>query len=371
MKALGFSPSVHPPISNTGGDCPSPSIECGVDYLRGTVPIKYSADIRQLLEDFFDVLLQLQVDRDGRPLSSGFYKLRHSSGHGVDVLSLNRAYDDSSPDNHCLVNISGSALARISVTELYSFFRALLCLEFSATRLDLKIDDFTKTVTPLLAFDAAENGNTKGFRVYRYIVDHQGSRTFYAGRRGSDGGGKFLRIYDKFIESGGSVDSVRVEVELSSIKALEAFESLSICHFSQWPNFIAAVVRESADFLDRDNGSRRACRSERFSWWSFIVDSPDSFEFTPVVRKPVIERTERWLKNQCAASMVAVCAANSGAGDAVSEDISQFILSFNIDKFASQIYDWILEGINNLSERHLQMIREHIFNKSNSVPFLV
>lgn len=361
---LGFavtdSVDAHPPVSNTGGDCAKPVLECGIDYLRGTVPIKYSADIRALLESAFDITLALQLDKDGKPLGSGFYKIRHSSGHGVDVLSLNRAYDDSNPENHCLINVSGVAISRISAEEHQTLFIALSHMEFSPTRIDIKVDDYSKTVQPLLAYEAAARGDKKGFRCFRIVVDHNGAGTFYAGRRGSDGGGKFLRIYDKSLQSDGQIDAIRVELELSAEKAQDAYDSMISVHWTEWPSFIRGAVVAAADFLDRDSGRKQACRSTRFEWWDWLAHGAPEFEFSPVRRECLIDKTERWIENQVAASIAMVVSARTGK-----------MMSYSFEEFSSQLYRWYSEGIGKMGIRHYQTILEHWDNERSFSPCLL
>lgn len=100
-------------------------------------------------------------------------------------------------------------------------FKILKSRNCRLSRLDLAYDDFSKTFRPLdfnkwmcnrqivsrskkwgFISSARENGTFYG-------------DTFYLGSRS----GKYLRIYDKDIESGGEIDSIRYELELHSENA--------------------------------------------------------------------------------------------------------------------------------------------------------
>jgi hypothetical protein len=347
---------VNPPISNTGGDCPeSVHVESSVDYLRGTVPIKNYVDAKILLEHALDVEFVLVKDKNGVPLSSGFYKYRFTTQQGVNVLAINRSIDETSVDQHALIDISSKGLKRISRDSQALLFSALFDLGFVPTRMDIALDDYSKTVSPQLAFAAARQGNKSGFRRFSYQEDDRKAGTFYAGVRGSNGGGKFLRIYDKHIQSDGIVDAVRVEIELSQEKVRDAFTNLVSLGVQHWDNLFKGILKVSFRFLHRENG-QRACRAKSLSWWGWLFEETLVFSYTPIVRESCIERTRRWIVNQVSASMAMVAMSLS---DQTIFSASGDLESFDDDNLVFCLMTWIVEGVDRLSERHLSMIRDY------------
>lgn len=339
--------NVHPPACNTGGDCPNRIVECGIDYLRGTVPIRYSMDIRTLISKCFDLDLNLVKDRNGQPLGTGFYKLRFTSEHGINVMALNRSIDDSSTDQHCLIDIPGKSLARIDTQAQADFFLELAFLEFNCTRIDIKADDYSKTITPQLAMIASQDGNKTGFRRFSYQQDDRGAGTFYAGLRGRNGGGKFVRIYDKWLQSDGEIDAVRIELEASSAKAVDIFCSLTTLEISHWPDFIRGVFDAALSFKDRTE-QKKACRAKMLSWWSWFVDGSVVFSFSRIVKQSVFEKTRNWIKNQVVASLAMLVCGESG--DFFLRDSKQMW---------STIYPLIIEGLDHMGERHQNLVRQY------------
>lgn len=342
--AVHSDSDANPPSSNTGGDCP---VECGIDYLRGTVPIRYSGQARDLISACFKVDFVLSTDRDGNPLGTSFYKMRFETQHHISFLAINRSMADASSDQHCLIDISGQALERLTSQQLHDFFIELALMQFHCTRIDLKIDDFTKTVSPFLAMRASQVNNKTGFRRFNYRQDDRNATTFYAGVRGRNGGGKFVRIYDKYIQSNGDVDSVRIELEASAQKALDIFCDITTIDVSLWPSFIIGVLDSSISFIDRAVNSR-VCRAPKLSWWSWLFDGSVSFSFSRVVKASVLSRTKKWLENQVSSSLAAVVCATIG--------------EFNISS-ASQMFDalypLLIDGLDGMTQRHKQMIRQH------------
>lgn len=84
------------------------------------------------------------------------------------------------------------------------------CCQLS--RIDLCLDDYTKMFRP----HDYEAWFTQGiishnFSSRAFFHSSNGAETLYFGKMRSD---KFLRIYDKFLESNGKIDSVRYEFEL-------------------------------------------------------------------------------------------------------------------------------------------------------------
>lgn len=96
--------------------------------------------------------------------------------------------------------------------DLYDMIRLVYSRHCTLSRIDLCFDDFTKTFRPHDYLKWLEAGNiSHNFKARAFFVAASGAETLYFGKMRSD---KFLRIYDKFLESDGAVDSVRYEFEI-------------------------------------------------------------------------------------------------------------------------------------------------------------
>ena len=103
--------------------------------------------------------------------------------------------------------------------DLYDMLRLVYTRHCTLSRIDLCLDDFTKTFRPHDYLRWLEAGHiSHNFKARAFFVAANGGETLYFGKMRSD---KFLRIYDKFIESDGAVDSVRYEFELHGRPAKE------------------------------------------------------------------------------------------------------------------------------------------------------
>ena len=180
------------------------------------------------------------------------------------------------------LEVPGSALDRMSGAELLQFMR-VLDQRFVArcTRVDPYWDDYRRRIAPREIVADAEVSNFTGFRRW----EHRAPRglcpggSIYCGdmlvfgRRGENGSGKVLRIYDKALESQGVEDCIRWEVEFSGDRARAVFACLAGCDdVEAMGRKCGELVGGSIDFLDRAGqpDERHLSRLGRLTWWQGI-----------------------------------------------------------------------------------------------------
>lgn len=109
-----------------------------------------------------------------------------------------------------------------AVQQLFSILKYRQC---SCSRIDLCFDDYTKTFRPSNYIAWWFSGSIRSH--FRKIQTASSGRevgnTFYLGSRST---GRYLRIYDKDVESNGEIDAVRYEFELHVKYAKDMFEYL-------------------------------------------------------------------------------------------------------------------------------------------------
>ena len=122
-------------------------------------------------------------------------------------------------------------------------------------------------------------GNVIGFKRYdprkpvrNVVTGELEGNTAYFGRRGSDGSGKYVRFYDKSLESGGKINSIRFEVELSGVRSAQAFQVLASSFTTErLREKIANILGDAIDFRDRQQHVH-IVRMDRLGWWSRAVE---------------------------------------------------------------------------------------------------
>jgi DNA relaxase NicK len=192
------------------------------------------------------------------------------------------------------------------------------------TRVDVAADFSRDLLTMNDVHVAGESGNFAGYRVTTATVERDRKkgvmgdmRTF--GRRGKDGKGAYVRVYDKGLESGGEIDTIRVEVEFSGDLAGGSNGDngrvdgigliLADCGSKEkFAEKLARLIIGHVDFVDRSKGNGHYSRMERLGWWARIVELLGKESITVVAGrfKPSIERKVNWLKQQVSGSLAMV-----------------------------------------------------------------
>lgn len=221
-----------------------------------------------------------------------------------------------------MVQLPGKLLATRSPLDVALFLgRLRSAYQAKASRLDVRIDDYSKTVTPDLAYEAVEAGNFTGFHADSYTFTLSGSKdgcgkTLSLGKRGKKGSGKYLRIYDKGVESKGEIDATRIELELSRSRSRELLEIIGLLTDSDSLNefslkeLITSLISGAVDFIERDS-SGRADRSTRLSWWAYIVEGVERLALATPRVVQTLDRWKSWFKSQVAPVLAAIFSAGS------------------------------------------------------------
>ncbi|MFA5629786.1 MAG: replication initiation factor domain-containing protein [Dehalococcoidales bacterium] len=284
----------------------------GVDWLQGTVPFEKSA----LLFDYFSKMC------GGKPevFTYGYFCYdRHCKWHPYGIAM----YWDSDQEkrnmhrNRVAVQLSGQSLGAFSANGLFRLMRDLNeTFEFSTTRIDLCFNDFEKIKMPHDVAKIAEQSNFTGFKCWEPKQKRRVSGEFlndgiYFGQRGKNGSGRYLRCYDKNLESKGEMDCVRWEVEFTKQTAKTIFlELCSAPDLETFAGMIGAIIGGSIDFVNRKG--THLDRMERLDWWQRIVDILGCVKLRNPQRIKSIDNTKEWLEKAVVSSMKKVQVAVGG-----------------------------------------------------------
>ena len=184
------------------------------------------------------------------------------------------------------------------------------------SRLDVAIDDHEKTITParfaqhclgvedIVANDLAPlaAGVVTSIRRQRAVKYTTGRRTCILGVSGSL---RFLRVYDKDLESDGAIKATRMELQLRNENAQEAMARILASD-----NVARAMVEELSRYVDfrevsGDGDRRHSSRWKRCSWWEKLVGSERvkriRREPAEVVRdgRRLLENIKRGIRARC------------------------------------------------------------------------
>ena len=221
----------------------SEGITALIDWLSVTGPEQNLQALFELVKVHWPEIKFIEADR-----GTSYYKRKWIAPHGVTIL----ADPTTAGRSECNIFFPGSALRELSVFEQFYLFKFLDTWGFKPTRIDIALRDFTRTLCPFKLDKAWEDGKIKGFRKFKLekIYDPKFGKGGIArfGGRGSKGSGKYLRVYDKFVESRGRENSIACELELSDHKAKAFWQHLlaiDIEDIAIIPQLIATTINGS------------------------------------------------------------------------------------------------------------------------------
>lgn len=274
-----------PPLCNTGGKSPlshsdrgqekeseNLETELGLDYFRGTFPIDRLDNVLEFLSFYYGSFYL------GKGGTVGGYSRKFEFATGVKVgfdtdpeKLVNQKYT-------ALVEMPGQAWHMISGDEHRDLFIGLCNQEIDATRIDAKARDWKK----VLDLEFIEKISLKrhfkpdrkfNCRISQGFRDDAIARTLYYGARGTKSrSGLFIRIYDKFQESKGAIDSIDFEVELTDKKCKSLQSQLWRTNsLSEWYELLSGVIASSIDFVDRDANAKIE-RCPRYPFWEKFIE---------------------------------------------------------------------------------------------------
>jgi hypothetical protein len=162
---------------------------------------------------------------------------------------------------------------------------------------------------------ACRDGELTGAKRWQSIEEHScGELVAYGvnlGARGGSGSGRYVRVYDKGLETGEAAvgEWERWEAELSDDCAETAADL--ICQSRDGAgDYIERIALGAVDFRV-ENGYAELARRPRCDWWMFFVEGLDLIRTMIARRRPALESAVRWLRG-AVAPMLQTCADKAG-----------------------------------------------------------
>lgn len=261
----------------TTGKVTSPNL--GIDWLAVTFPVGQKGQVLALLGN-------LGSHKEG----PGMHWYRAGGLRWEDGAAL--CWNEN---GDCWLSLNGRSLSRLGDSEVHQrILGDLAKLGVKCTRLDLKADLPPDLLDLGNVGAAAAAGQVVGFRRYKHEAPVRDMRSgelegnaHYFGRRGGDGGGKYVRFYDKTLESHGLIEANRLEAELSLERAQIVFEDLATCDgIEEFKRIISRRLAGIIDFreVNENEDDRHLERRPRLSWWQRIIDALGGATITKVLR---------------------------------------------------------------------------------------
>jgi len=258
------------PLSNTGSNSQKlhgASLSVRPDWIQGTirfVSLEQLHEVLHFMEGYSKERYVLHPER-GRFVG----KQWHNTAQGIEgcLILYNLPSQELDELGHAFISLTATVLSGMDARDIWRLLNGLVnCWGFKATRFDIAIDDFLKSITFDQVNDAGRVRNYTGFRLepriyHTYRKGKVAGYTITFGTRASD---RLLRFYDKDFESKGRIKSNRWELELHDELAQKAIADwLSLepeCFEEMSPKVLAGMVVGTMDFIERTADKKR-CQS--------------------------------------------------------------------------------------------------------------
>ena len=299
---------------------PKPKFSVCVDWFQGvgcTSPSKFDFVIGEIGNIFQDCF-----GNEDKPFFSG-RKFAHCrrSPKGAIIAWNHIDNEVRRGDIDWWLCLPATMLKGCSVGLLRRFMKFLFDMNFNCTRIDLAIDDYTKSIEKDTFIQACDNDFHHGFHSYGEQWQKTRAKpkgwTFYMGSFGSD---KLYRFYDKSVESNGQIDSYRLEGQFRDTNAKIIFN-----HLLQQPNsdrdFLKEIASVTYSLIDFYSGDRD--KKIRLDWWENfrnLVEASD-IEIGSGRSKTTIERSLEWFQKSVTRTLATV----EEFYEATGQDFSEFL----------------------------------------------
>jgi DNA relaxase NicK len=246
--------------------------------------------------------------------------------------------DHLSADSIC-VEIQGGSLVSMEADERVEIVRELLELGLHFTRLDVAVDHmgnfhgFIQRVR-----ESAEAGELCGARCWAPIKEFSGrdrlvSEGVTFGKRGSDGSGRFVCLYDKGLESGTLSAGCWVRWETRFAADLAHDVAVRLARADSWVHVAASVAFGAVDFRVV-NGRHKVAERCRVAWWADHTAMVEMVRVKAAAAVPTLEGFKRWMRTSVAPRVLRLAA---DTGQRVSEVWREMIVGAEPSRLLSLV----------------------------------
>lgn len=316
--------------------------QTGIHWLRNQLPRQYIKRVRAYCDHYFG-----ESSKDGYGLWS--YDTRYVWRNGA-TLSFDADPERSLAvhNGKCTLEVPGKPIDTMNRDNLRLFLCGLRDFSPVCTRIDIFFDDFNRSMTPTRLGKIVKKGHYSRFRQVHFrqtgeykngdfVLDHD---EIDFGRRGQNGSGKYLRVYDKNLESKGEKDCIRWEVEFSKERAIKAFDELSQAADTDClAALCGSYIGGSITFVHR-NGDKNIARLVVYKFWSEIQKTLGDLMIRVEKKFSDIAGMYQWLRSQVSATLATLRATFMNEVD-----------------YANFLFDVIADGELKMSQRQMNLAK--------------
>lgn len=217
------------------------------------------------------------------------------------------------------ISLPGDACGMIDGEQMSEFLVECVVLEAHFTRVDVALDDFKKEITPefvherIVADEAVTYSVEKVFISDTYIPGKNRKENIGATQYiGAPDSRQRIRVYNKFVESKGKINSIRWELQCRD----EAAESLAVQlgYYREWGEIARRRFITFVDFRKTLKSGSRTNQTyrERADWYESLMGRVEKIWVYPEPELPDLEDVYAWIDRSVAPSLSMVLDAEHG-----------------------------------------------------------
>lgn len=288
--------------SNTGGKLTSDQAkhEVCLDWIRMSGPREMRHNAVEILSAYYG----------SATYGKGRYFL--SNGYRFGNAGVYFDADEGTPRDHAVVDLPGEAMGEVSMLQAVKILESLFKIGFKMCRLDIAIDLYEHSGLINQVTESCLAGELCRSRKFEPKHTQSGKEITghgcNVGVRGKDGSGRFLRVYDKSLQTktGSAGDWVRWEAELADDCAQQA--AMQIVEENDIVSVSISHAFGVCDFREV-TGSAHVSRRPRCQWFEELLGEIQPTRVVQSRSKSTLHSFKRWMQTAVVPKLETLSAA--------------------------------------------------------------
>ena len=225
---------------------------------------------------------------------------------------------------HCLAELPGKLIGELEHAEVRQIMHDLHVMGFKTTRVDIAVDFYNRPHLIDIINASCEAGELCRSKTYQHIVQRSGvamtGHGINIGKRGKMGSGRYLRVYDKGLETKtlNPGNWIRWEVELS-----DACAQQFTTQYTTQDESVACCLSHALWVVEfREANGQRLSRRPLAKWYQEFTEEVRPERVRAIRAKSTIESYARWIRIAVVPKLETIAAATRNSVGGVIKHIA-------------------------------------------------
>lgn len=256
----------------------SQTVHLSVDWLRFVLPGAMWRKAVGILDSYF------ATEETELKTGRGLFNLPEAARFGEASVHFDSASDglDTDAKTYCVVELPASALALFDDVHAWlRLSRALLEVGGRCSRVDLACDWMEGRADGLIQriVSSCRREEHCGGRRWKPVEEfglfnHYVAEGVNLGLRGKNGSGRYMRFYDKGLQTESCERGQWVRGELECTQEVARDVLMTLVDADDWASAVAEIALGAFDFRENPD-EKNVARRKRCQWWQDMMPTPD------------------------------------------------------------------------------------------------